>query len=73
MRPASEMGRLCMYKDSIVVQPLRPSTEEKIVAEFEDVFEEARRQAKTVGMTPTDVTDAIAEVRKARRIRRSRR
>ena len=62
-----------MYKDSIVVQPPRPSTEEKIVAEFEDVFEEARRQAKTVGMTPTDVTDAIAEVRKARRIRRSRR
>lgn len=62
-----------MYKDSIVVQPLRPSTEEKIVAEFEDVFEEARRQAKAVGMTPTDVTDAIAEVRKARRIRRSRR
>ena len=55
------------------MQPLRPSTEEKIVAEFEDVFEEARRQAKTVGMTPTDVTDAIAEVRKARRIRRSRR
>ncbi len=62
-----------MHKDSIVVQPLRPSTEEKIVAEFEDVFEEARRQAKTVGMAPTDVTDAIAEVRKARRIRRSRR
>ena len=65
-----------MYKDSIVMivmQTLRPSSEEKIVAEFEDVFEEARRQAKTVGMTPTDVTDAIAEVRKARRIRRSRR
>ena len=55
------------------MQPLRPSTEEKIVAEFEDVFEEARRHAKTVGMTRTHVTDAIAEVRKARRIRRSRR
>ena len=62
-----------MYKDSIVMivmQTLRPSSEEKIVAEFEDVFEEARRQAKTVGMTPVDVTNAIAEVRKARLARR---
>ena len=65
-----------MYKDSIVMivmQTLRPSSEEKIVAEFEDAFEAARRQAKAVGMMPADIANAIAEVRKARRARRRRR
>ena len=65
-----------MYKDSIVMivmQTLRPSSEEEIVAEFEDAFEEARRQAKAAGMMPADIANAIAEVRKARRVRRRRR
>ena len=60
------------YKGSIIMQPLRTPTEEEIVAEFEDAFEEARRQAKDAGMT-ADITTAIAEVRKARRARRRRR
>ena len=55
------------------MQPLRTPTEEEIVAEFEDAFEEARRQAKDAGMMPVDVANAIAEVRKARRARRRRR
>ena len=61
------------YKGSIIMQPLRTPTEEEIVAEFEDAFEVARRQAKAAGMMPVDVTNAIAEVRKARRARRRRR
>ena len=61
------------YKGSIIMQPLRTPTEEEIVAEFEDAFEEARRQAKDAGMMPVDVANAIAEVRKARRARRRRR
>ena len=61
------------YKGSIILQPLRTPTEEEIAAEFEDAFEEARRQAKDAGMTPVDVTNAIAEVRKVRRARRRRR
>ena len=61
------------YKGAIIMQPLRTPTEDEIVAEFEDAFEEARRQAKAAGMMPADITTAIAEVRKARRARRRRR
>ena len=64
---------ILVYKGSIIMQPLRTPTEEEIVAEFEDAFEEARRQAKAAGMMPVNVTNAIAEVRKARRARRRRR
>ena len=64
---------ILVYKGSIIMQPLRTPTEDEIVAEFEDAFEEARRQAKAAGMMPTDITTAIAEVRKARRARRRRR
>ena len=61
------------YKGSIIMQPLKTPTEEEVAAEFEDAFEEARRLAKDAGMTPMDVTNAIADVRNARRTRRTRR
>lgn len=61
------------YKGSIIMQPLKTPTEEEIAAEFEDAFEEARRQARDAGMTPMDVSNAIADVRNARRARRTRR
>ena len=61
------------YKGSIIMQPLRTPTEDEIAAEFEDAFAEARRQAKAAGMTPSDIADAIAEARAARRMRRARR
>lgn len=61
------------YKGSIIMQPLKTPTEEEVAAEFEDAFEEARRQAQDAGMTPMDVTNAIADVRNARRTRRTRR
>ena len=61
------------YKGSIIMQPLKTPTDEEIAAEFEEAFEEARRQARDAGMTPMDISNAIAEVRNARRTRRSRR
>ena len=61
------------YKGSIIMQPLKTPTEEEVAAEFEDAFEEARRLAQDAGMTPMDVTNAIADVRNARRTRRTRR
>ena len=61
------------YKGSIIMQPLKTPTEEEVAAEFEDAFEEARRLAQDAGMTPLDVTNAIADVRNARRTRRTRR
>ena len=64
---------ILVYKGSIIMQPLRTPTEDEIVAEFEDAFEETRRQVKAAGMMPADITTAIAEVRKARRARRRRR
>ena len=43
------------------------------LAEFEEAVAEASRQAKEAGMMPIDISTAIAEVRKERRLRRSRR
>ena len=60
------------YKGSIIMQPLKTPTEEEVAAEFEDAFEEARRQARDAGMMPMDVSNTIVEVRNARRTRRTR-
>lgn len=60
------------YKGSIIMQPLKVPTEDEIAAEFEAAFEESRRQAKDAGMTPVDITNAIADVHRERRARRVR-
>lgn len=57
---------------AVIMQPLKAPTEDEIAAEFEAAFEESRRQAREAGMTPMDVSNAIAEVRSARRARRAR-
>ena len=59
------------YKGSVIMQPLKTPTEEEIAAEFEEAFAESRRQARDAGMTPADISNAIAEVRNARRTRRT--
>ena len=61
------------YKGSIIMQPLKTPTDEEIAAEFEEAFAESRRQAKDAGMTPMDLSNAVAEVRSARHGRRARR
>ncbi|MGN0832921.1 MAG: AbrB/MazE/SpoVT family DNA-binding domain-containing protein [Kiritimatiellia bacterium] len=61
------------YKGAIIMQPLKAPADEELAAQFEDAFQEARRQAKDAGMTPVDISNAIAEVREARRTRRARR
>jgi len=61
------------YKGSIIMQPLKIPTDEEISAQFEEAFEAARQQARDAGMTPMDISNAIAEVRNARRTRRTRR
>ena len=61
------------YKGSIIMQPLKTPTDDEIAAEFEDAFAESRRQAMDAGMTPMDISNAIAEVRSSRRTRRARR
>ena len=59
------------YKGSVIMQPLKTPTEEESAAEFEEAFAESRRQARDAGMTPADISNAIAEVRNARRTRRT--
>ena len=61
------------YKGSIVMQPLKTPTEDEIAEEFEEAFAECRQQARDAGMMPMDISNAIAEVREARRTRRARR
>ena len=61
------------YKGSVIMQPLKTPTDDEIAAEFEEAFAEARRQAEEAGMTPVDISDAIAGVRRGRRTRRARR
>ena len=62
-----------VYNGSIIMQPLKTPTDEEVAAEFEEAVAECRRQAKDAGMTPMDISNAIAEVRSARRTRRTRR
>lgn len=61
------------YKGSVIMQPLKTPTDDEIAAEFEEALAEARRQAEEAGMTPVDISDAIAGVRRGRRTRRARR
>ena len=60
------------YKGSIVMQPLKTPSEDEIAAEFEAAFRESRRQAEAAGMTPTDISNAISDVRRDRLTRRAR-
>ena len=62
---------LMMYKGSLIMQPIRTPTESELVAEFDEAFEESRRQAREAGMTPADVRRVIAEVRSEHAARRS--
>ena len=64
---------ILVYNGSIIMQPLKTPTDEEVAAEFEEAIAECRRQAKDAGMTPMDISNAIAEVRSARRTRRTRR
>ena len=64
---------ILVYNGSIIMQPLKTPTDEAVAAEFEEAVAECRRQAKDAGMTPMDISNAIAEVRSARRTRRTRR
>ena len=64
---------ILVYNGSIIMQPLKTPTDEEVAAEFEEAIAECRRQAKDAGMTPIDISNAIAEVRSARRTRRTRR
>ena len=64
---------ILVYNGSIIMQPLKTPKDEEVSAEFEEAVTECRRQAKDAGMTPMDISNAIAEVRSARRTRRTRR
>lgn len=64
---------ILVYNGSIIMQPLKTPTDEEVAAEFEEAVAECRRQAKDAGMTPMDISNAIAEVRSARCTRRARR
>lgn len=64
---------ILVYNGSIIMQPLKTPTDEEVAAEFEEAVAECRRQAKDAGMTPMDISNAIAEMRSARRTRRTRR
>lgn len=59
------------YKGAIIMQPLKVPTDEEIAAEFEEAFAESRQQANDAGMTLMDISDAIAKVRSARKVRRA--
>jgi bifunctional DNA-binding transcriptional regulator/antitoxin component of YhaV-PrlF toxin-antitoxin module len=63
---------ILVYNGSIIMQPLKTPTDEEVAAEFEEAVAECRRQAKDAGMTPMDISNAIAEVRSIRRTRRTR-
>lgn len=60
------------YKGAIVMQPVKVPTEDEIAVEFEAAFRESRRQAEEAGMTPTDISTAISDVRRDRRTRNAR-
>jgi len=61
------------YKGSVIMQPLRTPTESELAAEFDEAFKESRRQAREAGMTPADIAQAIADTRRSRSVRRTRR
>ena len=61
------------YKGAVIMQPLKAPLEDEIAAEFEGAFSESRRQAQEAGMTPMDISSAIAESRRTRQTRNLRR
>ncbi len=59
-----------VYNGSVIMQPIKVPTEDELAREFEEVFDESRRQAKAAGMTPSDVSRALCEVRRVHRSKR---
>ncbi len=46
-------------KDAVILKPIVPPS----MDDFDDLIEEARRQARHVGLTEADIDQAIADVR----------
>ena len=46
-------------KDTVILKPIAPPS----LDDFDDLIEEARRQARQVGLTKADIDQAIADVR----------
>ena len=46
-------------KDSVILKPIVPP----LMDDFDDLIEEARRQARLVGLTKADIDQAVADVR----------
>ena len=68
-----DVGNFCVYyipKDRVVsigrILYSRRNAD-GMVAEFEDAFVESRQQAKEAGMTPSDISKAISDVRREKR------
>ena len=61
-----------VYKGAIIMKPIRTPTEAELAEEFDEAFTESRHQARAAGMTPSDIKQAILEVRSERRTRRVR-
>ena len=68
-----DVGNFCVYyipKDRVVsigrILYSRRNAD-GMVAEFEDAFAESRQQAKEAGMTPSDISKAISDVRREKR------
>ena len=61
-----------VYKGAIIMKPIRTPTEAELAEEFDEAFTESRQQARAVGMTQSDIKQAILEVRSERRTRRVR-
>lgn len=59
-----------VYKGAIIMKPIRTPTEAELAEEFDEAFTESRHQARAAGMTPSDIKQAILEVRSERRTRR---
>ena len=57
-------------KGAVIMRPIKPPTEDELLAEFDEAFEESRRQARTAGMKLSDISRAVRDVRTARRTRR---
>lgn len=61
-----------VYKGAVIMKPIRTPTEAELAEEFDEAFTESRQQARAAGMTQSDISQAILEVRSERRTRRVR-
>ena len=52
-----------VYKGAIIMKPIRTPTEAELDEEFDEAFTESRQQARAAGMPPSDIRQAILEVR----------